>query len=214
MNIEAFCFTYPKNQAAAYATLSSFRDTDWPCIPRLIIQDRGAEPGWDASAKTYKATLEIALESGCDYALILEDDVRPNRHLRHNLERILDWPLQPEFLSLFMPDLIASPWESFHPEYGYRVARDFAIDGVRRPWDQYYIWGSQAYVASRHFIQELLKVWDTLPDAQDTRVFGMMHRLKIPFLYSMPCLVQHAPNTTAFSTPPCYAADFDPEFKL
>ncbi len=63
-------------------------------------------------------------KDGCDFAVILEDDVRVNRWLRHNLQFL---PLlcrdQCDYLSLFMPDLIASPWQRQEAHLGYRLAK-------------------------------------------------------------------------------------------
>src|SRR5262249_36643804 len=75
-------------------------------------------------SRNYKRALEAALADGCDFAVLLEDDVRACHHLRANLKAI---PLlrrdQCDYFSLFMPDLIASPWERHEKHLGYRLAK-------------------------------------------------------------------------------------------
>jgi hypothetical protein len=68
--------------------------------------------------------LEAAAADGCDFALIPEDDVRVNRHLRHNLlANALVQRDQGDSFSLFIPDLIADAWEHRKPYLGYRLAK-------------------------------------------------------------------------------------------
>src|SRR6185312_16745791 len=69
---------------------------------------------------------------GCDYALILEDDVRVNRWLRRNLLAIsLLQRDQWDYLSLFMPDLIASPWDRHENDRGLSLVRDSILSRPR-----------------------------------------------------------------------------------
>lgn len=158
--------------------------------------------------------LEHAFEDGCDFALILEDDVRVSRHLRHNL---MNLPLirrdQCDYLSLFVPDLIDKPWQRQERHLGYRLAKPMYA-GPNRLWERYRIWGSQAYVLSRRFIRAALERWDHLKEGQDARVLSICSELQLPLWYSCPCLVEHAPLTSAFATPPTRAPDFDAEFRL
>ena len=118
---------------------------------------------------------------------------------------------QCDYFSLFMPDLIFSPWERQEPHLGYRLAKPL-YSGPNYMWEKHRIWGAQTYVLSRRFILAAVERWDRLAESQDTRVVSVCSELRLPMWYSAPCLIQHAPLRSAFSTPTAYAADFDPDF--
>ena len=164
--------------------------------PRAIIA-----ASWNTPAKTAATS-----------PLILEDDVRVNRHLRHNLTNL---PLlrrdQCDYLSLFMPDLIVSPWQRHERHLGYRLAKPLYA-GPNQLWERHRIWGSQAYVLSRRFLRAALDRWDRLREGQDARVLSICGELQLPLWYSCPCLVEHAPLTSAFGTPPARARTLIPIF--
>jgi predicted O-methyltransferase YrrM len=209
---KAYLVSYAANHESMQKTLESFRACDWGEDPLVLIQP----PEWPidttSASGNYKRALEAALSDGCDFALFLEDDVRVNRWLRRNLSAI---PLvqrdQCDYLSLFMPDLIASPWERHEPHLGYRLAKPL-YSGPNRMWEKHRLWGSQACVLSRRFILAALERWDRLNAGQDTRLISVCSELRLPMWYSAPCLIQHAPLRSAFNTPAAYAADFDRNF--
>jgi hypothetical protein len=206
--------TYPANRDSLLATLEDFRKCDWGEEPLVIEQPAEWPKGRDSASRNYKRIFERTIEDGCDFALILEDDVRVCRHLRHNLCSI---PLvqrdQCDYFSLFMPDLIANPWIRSEPHLGYRLARPLYV-GPDQGWEKFRIWGSQAYLLSRRFILAALEQWDRLRSGQDSRVLMVCSKLGAPLWYSAPCLVEHAPIRSAFSTPSTYAPDFNPDFKV
>jgi hypothetical protein len=170
--------------------------------------------GKPSASRNYRRVLEHAYQDGCDFALILEDDVRVNRRLRHNLTTL---PLirrdQCDYLSLFLPDLIVAPWQRHERHLGYRLAKPL-YTGPNQLWERHRIWGSQAYVLSRRFLRAALERWDRLSEGQDTRVLVICRELELPLWYTCPCLVEHAPLTSAFGTPPARAPDFDADFRL
>jgi hypothetical protein len=211
---KAFLVSYVANHDSMQQTLESFRESDWGEDPLVLIQPPDWPIGTASASANYKRAMEAALSGDCDFALILEDDVRVNRRLRRNLGAIsLVQRDQCDCLSLFMPDLIASPWERHEPHLGYRLAKPL-YSGPNRMWEKHRLWGSQAYVLSRRFIVAALERWDRLQDGQDTRAISVCSELRLPMWYSAPCLVQHAPLRSAFSTPSTFAADFDSEFVL
>ena len=110
--LRAYCVSYPANQHSLRLTLEDFRQCDWGEEPIVFMQPDDWPRGKPSASRNYRRVLEHAYEDGCDFALILEDDVRVNRRLRHNLTNL---PLlrrdQCDYLSLFMPDLIVSPWQ-------------------------------------------------------------------------------------------------------
>ena len=102
--------THPDNFAEAEKTLADLRESDWGDVPHMFIQPSNWSKSIASAAANYKRALIAAAEADCDFTLIIEDDVRVCRHLRHNLSTI---PIvarrQCDYLSLFIPDLLADP---------------------------------------------------------------------------------------------------------
>ena len=121
--IQAYSVTYPKNLESMKQTEASFEASDWNDELKIFVQPAEWPISANSASLNAKRMLEAAVADGCDFALFLEDDVRVGKHLRHNLISI---PLvrrdQCDFLSLYIPDLIASPWERREPHLGYRKA--------------------------------------------------------------------------------------------
>ncbi|MBN9119687.1 MAG: class I SAM-dependent methyltransferase, partial [Planctomycetes bacterium] len=212
--VRLYTFSYPANADSLERTLASIRASDWGEEPVVVMQPDDWPRGRESGSRTYKRVLEAAAIDGCDFALILEDDVRVNRHLRHNA---LSNPLvardQCDYLGLFMPDLVADPWEREEPHLGYRLAKP-RYSGPNRGWERGRVWGSQGYVLSRRLVLAALDRWDRLREGQDTRVIGVCAEFGLPLWYTAPCLVEHAPLVSAFDTPDARAPDFAPDFRL
>ncbi|HEY1190970.1 MAG TPA: class I SAM-dependent methyltransferase, partial [Gemmata sp.] len=209
-----YVVTYPGNAASLEATLASLRASDWGTDPVVLVQPEDWAVGRESGARNFKRALEAADADGCDFALILEDDVRAGRYLRHNL---LTNPLvvrdQCDYLSLFVPDLLADPWERSEPHLGYRLAKP-RYAGPNALWERHRVWGSQGYLLSRRLVRAALDRWDRLREGQDTRILGVCAEFRLPLWYTDPCLIDHAPATSAFGTPAAYAPDFDPGFRF
>ena len=212
--MQAFIVTYPANRDSLDLTLASLRESDWGEEPTIIDQPADWTPGGPSAPANYKRALEAAAASDGDFALILEDDVRVNKHLRHNL---LALPLvqrdQCDYLSLFIPDLFADPWERHETALGYRLAKP-RYGGPDRLWEKHRVWGVQGILFSRRLLLETIARWDRLPGVQDARVLGVCGELGVPLYYSSPCWVDHAPLRSGYNTPLAYAPDFDAEFAL
>jgi hypothetical protein len=210
----AYFVSYPANHESLQKTLASFHASDWGEEPVVFMQPEDWPLSMPSSSRNYKRALEHAAADGCDFAVLLEDDVRVNRYLRFNLRAI---PLlrrdQCDYFSLFMPDLIASPWQRPETHLGYRLARPLYA-GPDRTWTKFRLWGAQGYVLSRRFILAALKRWDSLKGGKDGRVLTVCRQFQLPLWYSAPCLVQHAPMRSAHKTPPTYAADFREDFRF
>ena len=213
-SVRAFTFSYAANLDSLDLTLASFRASDWGEEPVVLMQPADWPRSRESGSRNYQRVLDAAAADGCDFALIFEDDVRVNRHLRHNLHTN---PLvardQCDYLGLFMPDLVADPWERAEPHLGYRLAKP-RYSGPNHRWERSRGWGSQGYLLSRRLVLACLERWDRLGEGQDTRVLGTCGELGLPLWYTLPCLVEHAPPTSAFGTPAAYAPDFDPDFRL
>ena len=74
--------------------------------------------------------------------------------------------------------------------------------------------GAQGLLLSRRFVLAALARWDRLASGQDTRVIGVCAEFRLPLWYTEPCLVEHAPLSSAFGTPTAHAPDFDADFRL
>ena len=208
--LAAFVTTYPANRPSLDRMLADFRRSDWGADPVIVEQPAAWPAGRGPAAANYKRALTQAAAAGCDFAAVLEDDVRVCRRLRHNLTAI---PLvardQCDYLGLYIPDLIQTPWERREPRLGYRLAKPL-YSGPNDTWQKFRVWGSQGYLLSRRFILAALARWDGLTDCQDARVLTVCREHAIPLWYTDPCLVEHAPAVTAFGTPVAFAPDFDP----
>jgi len=212
--LRAYFVSYAANRESLRLTLEWFRTSDWGEEPGVFVQPEDWPIGMPSASRNYKRALEAASADGCDFAVLLEDDVRVCRHLRANLTAI---PLlrrdQCDYFSLFMPDLIASPWERHEKHLGYRLAKPLYA-GPERTWTKSRLWGAQGYVLSRRFILKALEVWDGLKGGKDGRVMTICRQLQLPLWYSAPCLIQHAPLRSAHGTPATYAADFREDFRF
>ena len=212
--LAAYVVTYPANRKSLDLTLADFRRSDWGAEPEVVDQPADWPRGLASAAANYKRALEQAAADGCDFALVLEDDVRVTRRLRHNLLAV---PLvardQCDYFSLFLPDLIQTPWSRREPHLGYRLARPLYA-GPNATWAKFRVWGCQAMLLSRRLVLAAVGKWDALPEGQDTRLLTVCKELKLPLWYPDPCLADHAPLRTCFGTPAAYAPDFDPECVL
>lgn len=212
--IRLFVVTYPANATSLEQTLESLRRSDWDAEAVVISQPPEWAVGGMSAPANYKRALEAAAADECDFALVLEDDVRVCRHLRHNL---LANPLvrrdQCDYLSLFIPDLILDPWNRSEPHLGYRLARP-RYGGPNKLWERSRVWGAQAYLLSRRFVLAALERWDRLSWVQDTRVMSVCAEFGLPLWYTEPCLVDHVPLRSGYGTPLAYAPDFDPDFRF
>jgi hypothetical protein len=212
--VRLYVVSYPANAESLRQTLASVRASDWGAEPVVVMQPADWPVGREAGARTYRMALERAAADGCDFAVILEDDVRAGWHFRHNL---LTNPLvrrdAADYLGLFLPDLVADPWERAESHLGYRLARP-RYTGPDETWEKHRLWGAQGYALSARLVRAAVERWDRLTGSPDSRVLGVCRELGLPLWYAAPCLVEHAPLRSAFGTPLARAVDFDPEFKL
>ena len=72
---KAYLVSYLANQASMNKTLESFRQSDWGEDPVVLIQPPDWPVGADSASRNYKRALEAAVQDGCDFAVIVEDDV-------------------------------------------------------------------------------------------------------------------------------------------
>jgi hypothetical protein len=140
-------------------------------------------------------------ESTADLALIVEDDLEFNRHLRHNLRR---WaPLRglngahPFYGSLYNPGRPAR-WRP--PEENFFIADPRAV------------WGGQAVLVSRRMARYFLTHWDEEQGAADVRMPRLASRFA-PVYFHVPSLVQHVGTASTWDGPFHQADDFDESWR-
>ncbi|HSH14743.1 MAG TPA: hypothetical protein VLD18_01835, partial [Verrucomicrobiae bacterium] len=178
------------------ATLNRLRRTDWKRAPDVTVLDESTdEDPRVRQTETALIALTRGLESGADYVLFLEDDLRFNRHLAHNLRR---WPPlragRVTLASLYNPGV-----------------KELACDvaGNALLVEPSAVFGSQALLISRATLAVITSHWRKVPGMQDIRIARLAGRLKRPVLYHAPSLVQHAGEVSTWGGGHHRAPDFD-----
>jgi predicted O-methyltransferase YrrM len=183
-----------------HGTLASIARSDWGDEPVVHLDD---EPG-GGDAKTrqtrgYRRVLERIARERLARALVLEDDVAVNRHLRANLEAWEPVRRGDPFLgSLYNPNL--------RPLAGApAVEHGFVADPES-------VYGSQAFVLTPEVADYCLEHWDEVQALQDIRVSRLAARMDPRAVHvHTPSLVEHV--GAALSThggSHHTATDFDP----
>jgi len=181
-------------------TLSRLANTDWGTRRVTVFLHSTAEHdfGRSITEKAHQA-LRHGLANGTDYVLFLEDDLKFNRSIRHNLE---NWaPLRHgeiTLASLYNPDV-----------------RVRAVDWRNHCWavDPASIYGSQALVLSRATVQFILEHWQEVESYPDIKMALLAARLRRPILYHVPSLVQHLGKISVWGGNFHQAADFHPGWR-
>jgi hypothetical protein len=202
VQIAAVMVTCPERAADSAATIADFVQTDFGSYPEVIVDDGPGPTSLERIRATWKRALTHAASiPGVDLVLMLEDDIRFNRFLRHNIEA---WrPVRAREIHLF-----ASLYHN--------VGR-FGVATRAPPRDHYLVaiphfsWGSQAVLMARPTLRWIVDKWDTVPGNPDERMPALAGDLT-RILVHVPSLVQHVGRTTwGFS--PHHAEDFDAEFR-
>ena len=181
-------------------TLRNLAATDWAALPvALQIDTRKFKSKKLSQNHTAYLALRRAGKSSADYILFLEDDLKFNRYLLHNLSH---WqPLrdrQVTLASLYNPGLRKLACEVdrhafiVHPES---------------------IFGSQAFLLSRDALKYVLKHWDEVEGMQDIRISRLAARLRRPIYYHCPSLVQHVGAKSVWGGYFHQARDFEPNWR-
>ena len=220
--ISLYLLTTPGREESLAATLRELAACDWGEPPR-IIRDSGAPSDW-ALARGHLEVLRRALADAASHFLILEDDLRIARHLRHNLER---WPpLQRgglHFATLYNPGLRES--SRAEPRSG-AVEGPGAINPALPTasgalpesgpaWfaaDPPACFGGQARIFSRECAAFILEKMPGPGLQQDPQMARLAAQLG-PLWVHMPSLVQHTGRTSTWSATFHEAIDFDPEWR-
>jgi hypothetical protein len=201
MRFVAYIVTCAERRAVLDGTLARFRDTDWGADPELQVDDGAAPNKLARIHATWLKALEKVAAGTADVALILEDDLDFNRHLRHNLAA---WgPLRdrdgnvPFFGSIYNPDRPAL-WRPANQS-------QFIVHPTQ-------MWGAQAVLVSRKTANYFLAHWSEEQGAADLRMPRLGARLAPVYLH-VPSLVQHVGDASTWGGPFHTASDFDRDWR-
>jgi len=202
VDIAARIISCPQRAAVLGATLVAWNQTDWGAPPEVQLDTSDYQDPVARIGQTWRRALAAAVEARDDYCLFMEDDIEPNRFLRHNLEFWLPLrsarPDGPFFGSLYW---CKQPALSRREQHRFMVAAPKAV------------WGSQAVVMSRGTIRYVFEHWD--------EESARHHDLRMPRLaarasqiyFHIPSLVQHREVASTWGNSLHRAEDFDPLWK-
>ncbi len=193
----AYILSCPDRAAECAATVSDLRRTDWIDEP-VVIVDRSdfADRRMRIVANAKRLLAEATRCPHWTYLLFLEDDVRFNIHLRHNL--VNWWPIENgslRFGSLYNPGV-----------------RFLAQGPACAAADPDAVYGSQAFLMNRPCVRHMLTHYDDNADAMDIKLRILGSQLG-PIYYHVPSLVQHVGKHSVWGGGFHDAPDFDAEFR-
>jgi hypothetical protein len=201
--VEASCvavmISCPERESVCRATLRDLAETDWSSTVHL---ERDGGTGTDFHRRqldTARRALTWGWRSGAEFVLFLEDDLTFNRHLDHNLRA---WDLFQE-RAITLASL-------YNPGVGTRIMCP------PRAWlaaEPSTIFGSQAFLISRHALEHILARWDQIPGLQDIKMSRLAAELGRPIYYHAPSLIQHVGRHSTWNGGFHEAVDFDREWQ-
>lgn len=178
------------------ATLRSLASTDWGRDNFHLELDASPSPRkQDRIIETAFRALAHCAHRAADFVLFLEDDLKFNKFLRHNLQQ---WtPLRSraaKLASIYNPGL-----------------RELACDVpnhtlLAHPEN---VFGSQAFILSMDTVKFILRHWDEEAGMQDIRIARLVVRLRLPVCYHVPSLVEHVGWPSTWGGNFHQAVDFD-----
>jgi hypothetical protein len=198
MKIAPIIITCPERAPVFAQTLAYFRQTDWADQPHVQMDESSSPDHRARQTRNTQCGLEWFLaESDAEFALLLEDDLDFNLHLRWNLERwspLVDCRLQ--FGSLYNPNV--------------RRLREGDDYFLADPGSCY---GSQAYVLSREAASVALRDWENLVGMQDIKLTRLISAAGHSLYYHQPSLVQHLGVESAWGGGFHQTGDFDRKWR-
>jgi hypothetical protein len=207
VKIAAAMVSCRQREAVRAASLASFAETDWRDGIEVVIDESRHEIAQRRIEETFLRVLRAAAEGDADFTLMLEDDIEPNRHLRHNLER---WPPLRAAAAGERPGdrpFLGSLYRCCQPVMWSSPERRFLV-GVPEAY-----WGGQALVVSRATARHTLERWTAGMCAHDAQMPLLASQLS-PIYFHRPSLVQHRTVTSTWGNGVHVAADFDREFRV
>lgn len=181
-------------------TLQGLVQAGWPVESVAVTLDEGRfDDPVDRLTHTAWRALRTALESDADYVLLLEDDLEFNRHLVENLRH---WgPLRRRELEIGGLCNLG--------------ARELAWDvpGAACLVHPHDILGSQAVLFSRRMLDHCLAHWFEAPPDLDLKLGALAGKLRQPFFFHYPSLVQHVGRASTLGHTWRPSLDYDPDWR-
>lgn len=194
MSIAPIFITCPERAQVFAQTLAYFGETEWAEKPHVQMDDSRSLDHRARQTRNAQRGLEWFLaESDAEFALLLEDDLDFNLHLRWNLERwspIVDRRLR--FGSLYNPNI-----RRLYDGDDYFLADPGAC------------YGSQAYLLSREAVSVALRDWESVVGMQDIKLTRIISAAGHCLYYHQPSLVQHLGVESAWGGGFHQTGDFD-----
>jgi hypothetical protein len=185
-------------QGITQRTLASIAASDWGAEPHVQLDTGESGDPKSGQTENYRRLLERIARDRPGYALVLEDDVVVNRHLRANLSC---WaPVRSanrySLGSLYNPNI--TPLAGAAP-----MAAGFVADPES-------VYGSQAFLLTPELAEFCLAHWGEIPAMQDIKVSRLAARVGEVVMHT-PSLVQHHGATTSTHGGAIHTApDYDP----
>jgi hypothetical protein len=202
--VSAYMMSCEKRAAVLECTCDSFRRTDWgeaPVVDVAIDWQPIEQPRLGRMAKDVYGLLRRAVAGPPQFVLFLEDDIRFNRHLRHNVERWLESlcaaPDRHFFATLFNPS---------GASIGTRVSETTFVVDVKCAF------ASQALLFSTVTTHHMLHNWNKHMGPHDIRMYQLAALLGPIYCHS-PSLVQHRNVPSTWGGPAVRAPDFLAEWR-
>lgn len=197
MRISAYMLSCDQRSAVRERTLANLLSTDWGAEPEIgLDRESGHLPVQLRMAMAVRELLSRALSSSARFILFIEDDLRFNRYLRHNLNRWLEgFDASPE------RHFFATLFNSGGLSLGAKIGRDSYVV------DERCAFGSQALLFSSATAQHFLNRWEQYDSLHDFRMYHLaaMHG---PIYGHSPSLVQHVNVPSTWGGPYVRANDF------
>ncbi|MGA2863289.1 MAG: glycosyltransferase family 9 protein [Verrucomicrobiota bacterium] len=200
VTVAAWMITCPERDESRRATLASLAASDWPDLPLHVqVDPEKTSDRVQRIGRQVLHALQQFLDDSADYLLLLEDDLRFNRHLRYNVQRWRPYRRREITLAgLYNPGLR-------------ELAFDLAGHAVAVAPESAF--GTQALLLSRPAVQHVVSAWNTLNAAADLRLVRLAAQLGRPLYYYAPSLVQHQPVPSTWGGATHTAPDFDPDWR-
>jgi hypothetical protein len=201
MKITAYMISCPGREEIRNQTLSDLKETDWNNLCRIERDRTTFDDRRERQVHTASRLLKRALSDRSELILFLEDDLRFNTYLRHNLEHW--WPLTNVqsgdyfFGSIYNPNVCELERNNSHAFFK-------ADPGC--------VYGSQAFILSIATARHIVANWEKMIGMQDIRMSRLAAEMS-PIYYHVPSLVQHVGFTSAWGGSYHCAIDFNATWK-
>jgi hypothetical protein len=185
--LEMVMYTCPEREVTRAATLASLAATDWRSDFSIVVDDEPSAPSILRQVRNFWRATTAASQSRASFVVIVEDDLRFNLHLEHNIQSALSPG------SRYGSHAVTKVLSLYNSNLGHSVGTQ-ALVATPYTWLRI-----NNALAARHGWPALLT------DAWMREVW--------PVMAHEPSLVQHAAHRSTLAHPDHRAPDFDPEWR-